>query len=120
GEPVDILLLDLFAPGRKIEALRQQFALEEMPLSGDYFTDRSQEIGMAEVILPPNSELIGKTVRGARFRTRFGLTVIGLRRGIIAQGRTLPNEALKIGDTLLLIGPWEDIERLRSDGRDLV
>src|SRR5262249_5653039 len=116
----DILLVDLHAPEDNIEALRLQSGLEEMPLSGAYFTDRSQEIGMAEVILPPNSELIGKTVVEARFRTRFGLTVIGLRRGVVAQGRTLPNEALKIGDTLLLIGPWEDIERLRSDGRDLV
>ena len=119
-EADDILLVDLHAPEDNIEALRLQSGLEEMPLSGAYFTDRSQEIGMAEVILPPNSELIGKTVVEARFRTRFGLTVIGLRRGVVAQGRTLPNEALKIGDTLLLIGPWEDIERLRSDGRDLV
>jgi di/tricarboxylate transporter len=116
----DVLLIDLYAPDRNIEALRQQLGLEEMPLSGTYFTDRSQEIGMAEVILPPNSELIGKTVVEARFRTRYGLTVIGLRRGVIAHERRLLNEALELGDTLLLIGPWRDIERLRSDGKDLV
>lgn len=75
---------------------------------------------MAEVILPPSSELIGQTVVGARFRTRFGLTVIGLRHGVIAHERELLNEVLELGDTLLLIGPWKDIERLRSDGRDLV
>jgi len=116
----DILLIDLFAPDRNIETLRQQLGLEELPLSGAYFADRSQEIGMAEVILPPSSELIGQTVVGARFRTRFGLTVIGLRHGVIAHERELPNEVLELGDTLLLIGPWKDIERLRSDGRDLV
>jgi di/tricarboxylate transporter len=116
----DILLIDLFAPDGDVEALRRPLGLEEMPLGGAYFADRSQEIGMAEVILPPSSELIGQTVLGARFRTRFGLTVIGLRRGIIAQGRDLLNETLKVGDTLLLIGPWKDIERLQSDGRDVV
>jgi di/tricarboxylate transporter len=116
----DILLIDLYTLNRNIEALRLQLGLEEMPLSGAYFTDRSQEIGMAEVILPPNSELIGKTVVEARFRTRFGLTVIGLRRGVIAHERKLRDEALKLGDTLLLIGPWKDIKRLQSDGRDLV
>jgi di/tricarboxylate transporter len=116
----DILLIDLFAPDRNIEALRQQLGLEEMPLSGAYFTDRSQEIGMVEVIVPPNSDLIEQTVVGAKFRTRFGLTVIGLRHGAIAHERELLNETLKLGDTLLLIGPWKDIERLRSDGRDLV
>lgn len=78
-----------------------------MSLGGAYFTDRSQEIGMAEVILPPNSELIGETV-------------IGLRRGVVAHERTFLNEPLKLGDTLLLIDPWNDIERLRSDSWDLV
>ena len=56
----DILLVDLFAPGADVDALRQQFALEEMPLSGAYFTDRSQEIGMAEVIVPATSDSSGK------------------------------------------------------------
>jgi di/tricarboxylate transporter len=116
----DVLLIDLFAPTGDIEALRQRFALEKMPLSGAYFSDRSQEIGMAEVIVPPNSDLVGKTVLDARFRARFGLTVIGLRRGTTAQQHALLEEPLKLGDTLLLIGPWEDIERLQPDGGDLV
>src|SRR5262249_53634982 len=46
----DILLIDLFAQGVQVEALLRQYALELMPLSGAYFTDRSQEIAMAEVI----------------------------------------------------------------------
>jgi di/tricarboxylate transporter len=116
----DVLLIDLFAPKGDIEALRQRFALEKMPLSGAYFSDRSQEIGMAEVIVPPNSDLVGKTLLEARFRARFGLTVIGLRRGTTAQQHALLEEPLKLGDTLLLIGPWEDIERLQPDGGDLV
>jgi di/tricarboxylate transporter len=115
----DILLVDLFAAGHNVDKLRQQFVLEEMPLSGAYFADRSQEIGMAEVIVPPTSDLIGQTLVEAEFRTRFGLTVVGLRRGIVAHQGSLLDEALKTGDTLLLIGPWKDIERLKSDGHDL-
>ena len=116
----DILLIDLFAPRGSIETLRQQYALEALPLSGAYFTDQSQEIGMAEVLVPPTSDLVGKTVVEAGFRTRFGLTVIGLRRGVVARERSLLDEALAVGDTLLLIGPWKDIKKLRSDSRDLV
>lgn len=116
----DILLIDLFAADTDVEALRRQYAVEAMPLSGSYFTDQSQEIGMAEVILPASSELVGQTVAGARFRDRYGLTVIGLRHGINAHERGLQNEALQIGDTLLLIGPWRAIRNLQSDGRDLV
>src|SRR5262245_2984165 len=116
----DIGLIDLFAPDATIKALQLKWGLEERPLSGAYFTDRSQEIGMAEVILPPNSDLIGKTVVRDKFHTQFGLTVVGLRRGVVAYDRTFLNETLKLGDTLLLIGPWKNIERLRSDGRDLI
>jgi di/tricarboxylate transporter len=116
----DILLVDLFAQGIDVEAILRQYALELMPLSGAYFTDRSQEIGMTEVILPAYSDLVGKTVAEARVRDRYGLTVIGLRRGVVAHERGLENEELRLGDTLLLIGPWKAIERLQFDGRDMV
>jgi di/tricarboxylate transporter len=116
----DILLVDLFAPDADVAALRDHHALEAMPLSGAYFTDRSQEIGMAEIILPATSELVGKTVTGTRIRDRYGVTVIGLRRGASAHEHGLQNEELKIGDTLLVVGPWKAIRNLQADGRDLV
>jgi di/tricarboxylate transporter len=116
----DILLVDLFAPDADVEALREKIAVEAMPLSGPYFTDLSQEIGMAEAILPASSELIGKTVVEARFRDHYGLSVIGLRRGRVARSRGLQNEELKVGDTLLLIGPWKAIRNAQSESRDLV
>lgn len=111
----DILFVDLAAPDADAAALRQKYALEELPLSGAYFTDRSQEIGMAEVIVPADSDLIGQTAAASRFRDRTGLTVIGLRRGTTAHDRGLQNETLQVGDTLLLIGPWKDIGRLEPD-----
>src|SRR5262249_5286248 len=116
----DILLIDLSRSRSHVETLRRQYALEELPLGGDYFTDRLQEIGMAEVILPASSELIGKSIVETELRTRFGVTVIGLRRGEVALDRDFLNDALAVGDTLLLIGTWKDIERLRSNTRDLV
>jgi di/tricarboxylate transporter len=116
----DVLFADLPAPDSEAAALREKYALEPLPLSGAYFTDLSQEIGMAEGIVPASSELAGKTVAGARFRDRYGLTVIGLRRGTVAHGRGLENETLQVGDTLLVIGPWRAIRNAQSGGRDLV
>src|SRR5262249_3590815 len=101
----DVLLADLIAPDTDADALRVKYALEALPLSGMYFSDRTQEIGMAEVILPAASDLIGKTVTEARFRDRTGLSVIGLRRGIVALERGLASETLRLGDTLLVVGP---------------
>ena len=116
----DILLIDLFGPKPDVGVLQQRFALEVCPLSGAYFSNRAQEIGMAEVMVSADSELVGTTVVDGQFRTRFGLTVIGLRHGLVAQERGLLTQPLRIGDTLLLIGRWKDIQRLRADTSNLV
>lgn len=116
----DILLIDLSPSSEDIQSLRAQYHLEELPLTGAYFSDRSQEIGLAEVLLPPTSELVGETLVEAEFRTRFGLTVIGLGRGGRALTGDLLQETLHTGDTLLLVGPWKEIERLRGDTTKMV
>jgi len=114
----DVLLVDLPAHGADAAALRREFQLEELPLSGSYFADRSQELGMAEAIVPADSDLVGGTLAQTRFRDRFGLTVIGLRRGGEALDRDVQDVDLQIGDTLLVIGPWSAIRNLQS--HDLV
>ena len=116
----DVLLVDLLRPDASVETLRARFALEVLPLSGEYFADRSQEIGMAEVMLTATSDLAGKTVVESKFRTRFGLTMIGLRHGDTAQDGNLQDEKLGIGDTLLVIGLWKGIQRLRTDTANLI
>ena len=113
----DVLLIDWSASDPNVRSICGRFALEEMPLRGAYFADASQEIGLAEVIVAATSDLVGQTVAGAEFRARFNLTVIGLRRGVVAHGRDFLHEPLAIGDTLLLIGPWRELEKLRSDNR---
>src|SRR5262245_23912168 len=119
-EAEDVLLIDLFESVAGVDALRKKLDLDALPLSGAYFSDRSQEIGMAEVMIPPDSELIGKSADEAQFRTNYGLSVIGLRRGVVAHERSLNSEPFERGDTLLLIGLWKAISNLRSKGKDLV
>jgi di/tricarboxylate transporter len=116
----DVLFVDLMTPNASVEALQAEYALEELPLSGAYFTDLSQEIGMAEVIVTADSDLVGKTVADARFRDRFGLTAVGLRHGRVPKEGSILGETLRIGDTLLLIGSWRAIRNLQSSGKDLV
>ena len=119
-EAEDILLLDVFAPTVDIQEACRRFALEQLPLSGAYFSDRSQEIGMAEAMIAADSNLIGKTVLESDFRNRYRLNVVGLRRGQTALEHGHLTEPLRIGDTLLLIGPWKRITKLQSDKTDLV
>ncbi len=116
----DILVMDVLDPSSAIETFRQRFTLETLPLTYDFFNDRSQEFGMAEVFVPADSKLIGTTIAEAKLRSRAGLTVIGLRRGRKAWEHGILNEKLRIGDTLLVVAPWKQIERVQLDDAGVV
>ena len=117
----DVLYLDVRPDGSdRVEALQRELLLHELPLTGSYFNDRSQEIGMAELMVPANSRLVGRTVVELAFRSQFDLNVIGLKRGTQPVGGPVIDEKLQLGDTLLVVGPWRAIEKLMSDRRDLI
>src|SRR5690606_700741 len=65
----DVLLIDFPTPEADADAMRHEYGLEKLPLRGAYFTDHSQEIGMAEMLLPADSKLIGKSVADADLRS---------------------------------------------------
>lgn len=119
-EPGDVLLVD--APHEDIGAARlEELGVERLPLEGGgYFLDRSQDIGMVEAIVPADSALIGQSVLQARLGRERGLTPIGLRHGREVVRESLLDQRLRVGDTLLLVGFWEDLDRLREDKSDLV
>ena len=119
-ESGDVLLIDFYGAEQAAESLVEQYALQSLPLAGAFFSDRSQDIGMTEVILPADSPLIGQTIAQSQLRDRTGLTVIGIRRGLSALKEGIAEEVLKLGDTLLLIGPWNAIESTRSISGDFI
>jgi len=119
-EAGDVLLVDLVDRTQEIDALLEELRLESLPLAGTYFNDRAQEIGLAQAIVPAESQLVGRSLVESGLRTQTGLTVIGLRRGKETFGRELTEEKIRIGDTLLLVGPWKRIEALRPEDSGLM
>jgi di/tricarboxylate transporter len=91
-----------------------------MVLRGEYFADQALDVGMAEVSLIPDSEMIGKTVREIAFRTRFGLNIVGMKRDGEAMDGSVVDEPLQLGDILLVVGNWRQIALLAKRGRDFV
>ncbi|HYQ91751.1 MAG TPA: SLC13 family permease, partial [Candidatus Competibacteraceae bacterium] len=79
-----------------------------------------QELGLAEVMLPPNSELIGRTLAEVAFRARHGLIVLGIKRK--GQPLTGPLSTVKLafGDSLLMAGGWRQIGLLQTDPKDFL
>ena len=118
----DVLLLDVRTNQVEVQQLAEEYRVELLPLGAThrYLTDRSQDLGMIEAIVPAESSLLGRTVLQARMRDQSGLTVIGLRRGREVIGPELLEEKLRVGDTLLLTGFWDDIRQLQHEGSDLV
>jgi di/tricarboxylate transporter len=80
----------------------------------------SREVGVAELLLPPRSSLLGKTLAEVRFGTSYRLTVLAISRPGDGHHLDLKNTRLQFGDTLVVQGRWHDISRLRDFRRDFV
>lgn len=117
----DILLMDIanLPSDETVASLCREYKLQRMKLSGRYMSDSTQQIGMAQVMIPAGSSLIDKTISDIGFRKIYELTIIGLKRGSEAASGSLTNIAFKPGDILLVIGPWRNIKRLGANQRDL-
>ena len=79
-----------------------------------------QEVGVAEIMLAPESKLIGQTLREAEFSSRFDLNILAIRHRGERLTTQLEDQILDFGDTLLVAGGWGEIQRLRDEVEDFV
>ena len=77
------------------------------------------EAGIAELVVPPDSEVIGKTVRDLRFRMTYGLSLLSIFRGGDSIQTRLATVPFQAGDTLVCHTRWDNLASLESN-RDFV
>jgi len=65
--------------------------------------------GIVEVVVPPDSNLIGKSIREISVRQHYGATVLAIFRIDQVIDRNLPEFVLQAGDTLVLHARWQDV-----------
>lgn len=74
------------------------------------------EVEVDELTLPPECELVGRTVGQSDIRSRNGLLIVAVRRSddqlLFAPGADMPFQG---GDRVLVIGRQDDIERFRRE-----
>ena len=70
--------------------------------------------GMAETVVSPRSELIGKTMSEVNFKEMYDVNPVALFTGNKIFYSGLTHVRLRMGDTLLLHGPWEKFHILRN------
>ncbi|MCL7418680.1 MAG: SLC13 family permease, partial [Halalkalicoccus sp.] len=78
-------------------------------------TSRGVEQDLIEVMVPPDSSLVGESLVSANFRDRYDATVLALRRGPTVLHRRMDHVELRGGDTLLVQASRNSIERLGAN-----
>jgi len=105
GRPEDLGILD---------ALQDLVVTSETP---DVEELESGSVGLAEITLSPRTALIGQTLRGLRFREKYGLSVLAIWRGGRAYHSNvrIRDMKLELGDALLVYGRRRRLVGLAED-----
>ena len=106
--------LDVHGPRAAVERLRAEQRLERIGEGGE------SDAMLAEVLLTPRSRLIGQTLAAVRFRSRYGVNVLSVRRQGVPLDGELAHTPLRFADTLLVAASPKGINLLRDDSRDFV
>lgn len=78
------------------------------------------EVGLAEVLISPDSALINRPLIKANFKERFGVNILAIKR----QGKYMFDNVLesnvKNGDMILVHGAWKGIESMAKKNREWI
>ncbi|WP_006788589.1 SLC13 family permease [Thiorhodospira sibirica] len=108
--------LALLGPTPRLEGFREGSGEQPSPVL-DIFSDAlaHTKAGIAEVVIPPGSGLIGKTVTKIAMRKTYGLSVLAIHRGDETLREGLRELPLKAGDTLACHCNWDALARVAKD-----
>ncbi|MCK4834543.1 MAG: SLC13 family permease [Gammaproteobacteria bacterium] len=111
------MILGVIADPEKLEQFAEKGHLKKFKQLRTFSEDLStSKTGIAEVVIPPGSSLIGKSARDVWMRKTYGLAMIGLHRNgeTLREGDDIRNMKLIAGDTLVVHTPWLALERIEK------
>ena len=80
----------------------------------------SKHLGIAEVLLTPNSSFINETVSSLGFREKYNLNIIGINHKGGYKLQDMAGHKLRFGDAILVQGAWDEIVLLARETQDVV
>jgi di/tricarboxylate transporter len=116
------MVMAILASPHDVDQFVAKYGLQKHPELEDFGEVlASTRSGVAEVVIPPGSQLIGKSARDVWMRKTYGIAMVGLHRGgkTLREGDDIRNLPLEAGDTLVVHTTWESLARLESN-RDFV
>ncbi|HHJ34789.1 MAG TPA: SLC13 family permease, partial [Gammaproteobacteria bacterium] len=77
----------------------------------------SAKSGIADIVIPPGSSLIGKSARDLWMRKTYSIAMVALHRDgeTLREGDDIRNLPLEAGDTLVVHTAWDALARLQKD-----
>jgi len=112
------MVMGVVADPSDLEQFVEKYSLKKRAVMRTFIDDLSPlKSGVAEVVIPPRSKLIGKSARDVWMRKTYGLAMIGLHRDgeTMREGDDIRNLPLKAGDTLVVHTAWIALERIEKD-----
>ena len=104
----------------KIERFAQDYDLRKMKdVKIDFY-----DLGLTEIVVMPTSNFAGLRIGEANLRKRFGINVLGVKRGGSSSDGKVGKEyitdnliatRLHVGDMLLVQGEWTNLAHLTAD-----
>lgn len=95
--------------------MSEALSLKETKALRDVDKLSSVETSTVEVLITPGCRMIGRSLGSLRLRRRYGVYPLAVHRRAQNIGRQLDDLVVRVGDTLLLEGAPEDIQRLAND-----
>ncbi|RME47019.1 MAG: SLC13 family permease, partial [Deltaproteobacteria bacterium] len=112
-EPHDLLILR--GNASDIFALRERKDLNFIPdEAAEELKITPMEATLAELVIMPNSPLIGRTLKGFGFRERYGVVALAIMRHDEHLREKASEVRLRLGDILLISGDIHRIQALRN------
>jgi di/tricarboxylate transporter len=116
------MVLGIVASPEHVAAFAENYDLR-MSSDIDVFADHLSpaKAGIAEIVIPPSSNLVGKSARDVWMRKKYGISMVGIYRDgdTLREGDDIRSLPLKAGDTIVVHTLWDALHRLQSD-RDFV
>jgi len=91
------------------------FLLPDRASMVDVLSDKSRMKFFTEVVVPPGSDLIGRTVTGVQLFKRDGVRLVDVLRGDISLRRNLQDVSLMAGDRVVLRSQVSELLSLQRD-----
>jgi len=125
GQELDLTVLQVIRDKDRflVEGLREEILKIQDTAGLDIKADitlsdpnlETDDIRLAEILIMPRSQLIGRSLKGFGFRERYGLQVLAINRHGETLLRKLTEVWLRMGDVLLVQGRRTNLTVLETD-----